>query len=53
MDKKKKAQADENPEFDNVKTAFRKLLAVPKEKIDELEKKQAKPPRQSKPQNCK
>jgi hypothetical protein len=51
--KKKNAKSEDNPEFENVKTAFRKLLSVPKEKIDELEKKQAKPPRESKPQDCK
>ncbi|HEX8738029.1 MAG TPA: hypothetical protein VF721_22035 [Pyrinomonadaceae bacterium] len=52
MTEKRKSKSAENPEFDNVKAAFRQILSVPKEKLDELNKKRAKPPAQNK-QDCK
>lgn len=52
MSEKIKSKKPENPEFENVKTAFKKILAVPKSKIDEIEKRQSKPPEKSK-QECK
>lgn len=45
------SRKSENPEFDRVKDAFKKILAVPKSKIDEIEKRQSKPPQKSK-QDC-
>lgn len=39
---------NENAEFDRMKDAFKKILSVPKSKIDEIEKRQSKPPKKSK-----
>lgn len=51
MQKKRKTETTENPEFENVKKAFRQILSVPKEKLDEIEKRRSKRPSKKTNQN--
>ena len=50
--KKAKSNEKENPEFENVKTAFRQILSVPKEKLDEIEKRRSTKPPQKSEKDC-
>ncbi len=47
-----KPQKESNPEFERTKDAFKQILSVPKEKLDEIKKRQSKPPQKIKQQDC-
>jgi hypothetical protein len=41
-----------NPEFERTKNAFRQILSVPKEKIDQIEKRRSTKPPQKSEKDC-
>lgn len=52
MPRKAKPDKESNPEFERTKEAFRKILAVPKDKIDEIEKRRSTKPPQKSEKEC-
>jgi hypothetical protein len=52
MKEKVKPKSKENPEFERTKDAFKKILAVPKSKIDEIEKRRSSKPPQKSEKDC-
>jgi hypothetical protein len=52
MPRKSKPKKESNPEFERVQDAFKKILAVPKEKIDEIEKRRSTEPPEKSEKEC-
>lgn len=47
-----KKSKEKNPEFERTKDAFRQILSVPKEKLDEIEKRRSTKPPQKVEKDC-
>lgn len=53
MAKNTKSKSKNNPEFERTKDAFRQILSVPKEKLDEMKKGQSAKPPEKPEKDCK